>query len=169
MNIFSFFKKLRDEEVSRKIDFLQQNKLFDKIPRRKMLHVLETLHEKSYVKGETIFTEGEIGRALFLVVSGRIDLYKNMPDGTQVKVASINPGEFFGEMALIEERPRTTSAVVGEDAKMFLLFKIKLDALLYARPEIGVVISTRLAKIISTRLRETLAKTEQLVRKDDGK
>ena len=166
MKIFSFFKRLRDEEVSKKLDFLQQNKLFDKIPRRNMVHVLETLQERSYVKGETVFSEGEIGRALFLVISGRIDLYKNMPDGTQSKVASIQPGEFFGEMALLEERPRTTTAVVGEDAKMFLLFKIRLDVLLYAKPQIGVIISTRLAKIISARLRETLSMMEQISNKD---
>ena len=165
MNLKKILGFIKDEEISRKLDFLQQNKLFDKIPRKKMVYVLESLQERDYVKGEKVFSEGEIGRALFLVASGRIDLYKKMSDGSNRKVASVNPGEFFGEMALLEERPRTTAAIVGEDAHMFLLFKIKLDSLLYSKPDIGVVISTRLAKILSARLRETMASNEK---KDDA-
>ena len=160
MRILSFFNSFRDEEISKKLEFLQNNKLFDKIPRRDLIYVLEALQERTYIRGETVFSEGDIGRALFMVMSGRIDLFKKMPDGSQKKVASINPGEFFGEMSLIEELPRTTSAIVGEDARMFLLFKVKLDSMLYSRPGIGVKISTRLAKIISARLRDMLKDME---------
>ena len=160
MKLISFLKNFKDEEICRKIDFLKKNKLFDKIPRRDLIYVLEALQERTYVKGETVFSEGDIGRALFMVMAGKIDLLKKMPDGSQKKVASINPGEFFGEMSLIEELPRTTSAIVSEDASMFLLFKVKLDSMLYSRPSIGVHISTRLAKIISARLRDMLKDME---------
>lgn len=166
MKILSFLNSFRDEEISKKLEFLQNNKLFDKIPRKDLIYVLEALQERTYIRGETVFSEGDIGRALFMVMSGRIDLFKKMPDGSQKKVASINPGEFFGEMSLIEELPRTTSAIVGEDARMFLLFKVKLDSMLYSRPSIGVKISTRLAKIISARLRDMLKDMEN---KEDKK
>ena len=167
MKFLSFFKNIIDEDVKKKTDFLRETKIFDKIPGRKLVHVLGALRERVYVKDEVIFSEGEIGRALFIVQSGRIDLYKNMPDGGRKKIASVNPGEFFGEMALLEERPRTTTAIVGEDTHVFLLFKIKLDILLYSKPDIGVIISTRLAKIISARLRGMIDYLESGERKND--
>ena len=72
----------------------------------------------------------------------------------------MHPGEFFGEMALLEEMPRTATAHALEDTKVFMLFKIKLESLLFARPKIGVVIAAQLAKIMSARLRDMLEKPE---------
>ena len=71
-------------------------------------------------------------------------------------IAEVHPGEFFGEMALLEEMPRTATASALEDTKVFMLFKIKLDSLLFARPRIGVTIAAQLAKILSARLRAIL-------------
>jgi len=61
-------------------------------------------------------------------------------------------------MALLEEMPRTATAVAAEETKVFMLFKIKLDSLLYARPRIGVTIASQLARILSARLRAILEK-----------
>ena len=75
-------------------------------------------------------------------------------------IAEVNPGEFFGEMALLEEMPRTATAYALEETRVFMLFKIKLESLLFARPKIGVVIAEQLAKILSARLRAILEKPE---------
>ena len=85
MKILSFLNSFRDEEISKKLEFLQNNKLFDKIPRKDLIYVLEALQERTYIRGETVFSEGDIGRALFMVMSGRIDLFKKMPDGSFAK------------------------------------------------------------------------------------
>ena len=63
-------------------------------------------------------------------------------------------------MALLEEMPRTATAYALEETKVFMLFKIKLESLLFARSKIGVVISTQLAKIMSARLRAYIDKAE---------
>lgn len=160
MRLLNIFTSLYDEEILEKIDFLKGIRLFEGTGKRNLIHVLENLQERTYLKGETIFTQGDIGRALFIVFSGKIALSRTGPDGQKGDIiAEVRPGEFFGEMALLEEMPRTATAYALEDTKVFMLFKIKLENLLFTRPAIGVVIATQLAKILSARLRASMEKT----------
>lgn len=162
MGFLSILNQIYDEEILRKLNFLKGISLFDGIGRRNLIHVLESLQERTYLKGETIFAQGDIGRALFIVLSGKIALARFDPVMQKDEViAEVHPGEFFGEMALLEEMPRTASAHAVEETKVFMLFKIKLDSLLFARPRIGVKIASQLAKILSARLRALMEKPEK--------
>lgn len=162
MGIFRAFSKIYDKEILEKIDFLRRISLFEGIKKGQLIHVLESLQERTYLKGETIFTQGDIGRALFIVFDGRIELSRQDAAKQKTEVlASVNPGEFFGEMALLEEMPRTATAVAAEETKVFMLFKIKLDSLLFSYPKIGVVIAAQLAKILSARLRAVLERPQE--------
>jgi len=159
MKLLNIFSTLYDEEILEKLGFLKTIKLFEGIKKRQLIHVLESLQERTYLKGETIFTQGDIGRALFIVFAGKIALSRLDAAGQKSEViAEVHPGEFFGEMALLEEMPRTATATAMEDTKVFMLFKIKLDSLLFSRPGIGVTIAAQLAKILSARLRAILEK-----------
>ncbi len=159
---FNIFNRIYDQQILCKIDFLKNISLFEGIRRSQLIHVLESLQERTYLKGETIFTQGDIGRALFIVYSGKISLLR-FDEKTQKSdiIAEVNPGEFFGEMALLEEMPRTATAVAAEETKVFMLFKIKLDSLLFSYPKIGVVIASQLAKILSARLRAMLERPRE--------
>ena len=162
MNLLNILNSIYDEEILSKLGFLKSIKLFEGIKKRQLIHVLESLQERTYLKGETIFAQGDIGRALFIVFSGKIALTRL--DAAAQKsdvIAEVHPGEFFGEMALLEEMPRTAGAHATEDTKVFMLFKIKLESLLFARPKIGVVIAAQLAKILSARLRALIEKPAQ--------
>ena len=162
MAAFSFLHTFYDEEILSKLRFLKSISLFEGIGKRNLIHVLESLQERTYLKGETIFAQGDIGRALFIVFSGKIALARLDPVTQKTEtIATVNPGEFFGEMALLEEMPRTATAIAAEETKVFMLFKIKLDSLLFARPKIGVYIAAQLAKILSARLRALLEKPSE--------
>lgn len=159
MGLLNILSHIYDEEILAKLTFLKGIKLFDGIKKRQLIHVLESLQERTYLKGETLFAQGDIGRALFIVFSGKIALSRLDPVTQKSSViAQVHPGEFFGEMALLEEMPRTATAHATEDTKVFMLFKIKLESLLFARPAIGVVIAAQLAKILSARLRAIIEK-----------
>jgi len=156
----NIFKSLYDKDILKKIDFLKTIRLFEGIKKRDLIHILENLQERTYLKGETIFTQGDIGRALFIVFSGKIALTRLEPEtGKSDIIAEVRPGEFFGEMALLEEMPRTATAYALEETQVFMLFKIKLETLLFSFPRIGVVIATQLAMIMSARLRAVIEKT----------
>ncbi|MDT8285936.1 MAG: cyclic nucleotide-binding domain-containing protein [Elusimicrobiales bacterium] len=151
-----------DEGTLRKIEFLRRIRLFEGISKKSLIHVLENLQERTYLKGETIFAEGDIGRALFIVFSGKVTLTKLNPEtGKAEPLAEVNPGEFFGEMALLEEMPRSAGAAAAEETQVFMLFKTKLESLLFSYPRIGVVIASQLAKILSARLRAKTGKVAE--------
>ena len=160
-NALNILNGLYDEETLRKIDFLKGIRLFEGIKKRDLIHILENLQERTYLKNETIFKQGDIGRALFIVFSGKIALSRLDSDtGKNEIIAEVRPGEFFGEMALLEEMPRTATVYATEETKVFMLFKIKMETLFFARPRIGVVIATQLAKIMSARLRAVIEKPQ---------
>ncbi|HNW45625.1 MAG TPA: cyclic nucleotide-binding domain-containing protein [Elusimicrobiales bacterium] len=162
MRFSNLLNQIYDEEILAKLGFLKNIRLFEGIRRRQLIHVLESLQERTYLKGETIFAQGDIGRALFIVFSGKIELSRLSPATHKSEViAEVNPGEIFGEMALLEEMPRTATAIATEETRVFMLFKIKLETLLFSRPELGVNIASQLAKIMSARLRAILEKPEQ--------
>jgi len=162
MRFLNLFNRIYDTEILAKLGFLKNIRLFEGIRRRQLIHVLESLQERTYLKGETIFAQGDIGRALFIVFSGKIALSRLSPATRKGEViAEVNPGEFFGEMALLEEMPRTATAYALEESRVFMLFKIKLESLLFSRPQIGVTIAAQLAKIMSARLRAIIEKPEQ--------
>jgi CRP-like cAMP-binding protein len=163
MRLFNIFNRLYDEEILVKLGFLKSIKLFEGIKRRQLIHVLESLQERTYLKGETIFTQGDIGRALFIVFSGKIALAR-VDEAAQKSevIAEVHPGEFFGEMALLEEMPRTATAYALEDTKVFMLFKIKMESLLFSRPAIGVTLASQLAKILSARLRSLMERPGEI-------
>lgn len=153
---------LYDEETLRKIDFLKSIRLFEGVSKRNLIHILENLQERTYLKGETIFAQGDIGRALFIVQSGKVALSRHDRETDKTEaIAEVQPGEFFGEMALLEEMPRTATATALEETKVLMLFKIKLESFLFSRPKIGVVISSQLARILSARLRAYIEKQEK--------
>lgn len=154
--MIKFLKKVFfDVEFQRRKSFLKSLDLFQDLRDGDLGRLAQALHARTYHAGETIFLEGDIGRALFVLETGKIDLTKKTSSGEQRKIFTVQPGEFFGEMALLEQLPRTASAVAAERSRLFLLYRSKLDTLLTANPRIGAVIMTHLAQLLSARLRKT--------------
>ncbi|MDD4003749.1 MAG: cyclic nucleotide-binding domain-containing protein [Elusimicrobiaceae bacterium] len=153
MNSNFAYSMFLDDEQRAKRAFLTKLPIFKNLHYSDFTYLLRTLQEHTYLKGETLFEESDIGRALFIVISGRINIYRSIPGGGTEKIACVEQGELFGEMALLEEMPRTGSAVADENTRVYMLFKSKLDSLLYSHPRIGVVITHYLAQTLSARLR----------------
>jgi len=68
-----------------------------------------------YRKSEVIFEQGNVGGDMYLIHSGRVLLSVRGSEGRQVPLVVLNPGDFFGEMALVDDSPRSTSALAVED------------------------------------------------------
>lgn len=142
-----------DPQFSRKKQFLRSLDIFKDLRDRELGYLVQALHTRTYRPGETVFLEGDIGRALFVLEDGAVELTRSGPDGEKVVLYRLKPGDFFGEMALLESLPRTATAVAAEKTHLHLLYKSKLDALLQAEPRIGVTIMGHLARLLSARLR----------------
>lgn len=138
-----------DPQFSRKKQFLRSLDIFKDLRERELGYLVQALHSRTYREGEVVFVEGDIGRALFILEDGEVELTRAGGDA----LYTLKPGEFFGEMALLESLPRSATATATARSHMHLLYKSKLDALLNSEPRIGVTIMGHLARLLSARLR----------------
>lgn len=104
---------------------------------------------KEFKKSEIIFKEGSSGTKMYVIFSGRIRLFTEEP-GREVTLALIGPGEFFGEMALIDESPRSATAVADEDSTLLVLDQSQFFDLIKSSPDFAFLLIQNLSK----RLRE---------------
>lgn len=154
MAIPRFLRKfLADPAFQRKKAFLKSLELFNDLTNSDLGHLVQSLHSRTYHPGEVLFVEGDIGRALFILETGQVELTRSEGGGKERLIYTLKPGEFFGEMALLEQLPRTASAKATEKSQLHLLYRSKLDGILHYYPKIGVSIMTHLAQILSSRLR----------------
>ena len=92
---------------------------------------LQVLDRSVFPEGTTIFREGDGGNRAYIVQRGKVEFYKDV-DGEKMLVGSVGKGSIFGEMALIDDKPRMATAVVAEPTVCIViseaLFQKKLDA-----------------------------------------
>jgi CRP/FNR family cyclic AMP-dependent transcriptional regulator len=144
---------LLDPEFNRKRKFLQRISLFHGISRREFGHLFQALVVRSYAPGEILFHEGDIGRALFILESGHVEISRKTPEGGTRQMAILNPGDYFGEISLLDELPRSASAAAMEPVVVHLLYKTELEKLIKHVPHIGAAIMTHLGTLLAVRLR----------------
>ena len=124
----------------------------------------ETLFQrfgKEFPKGTVLFNEGEPGKDMFVLQSGKIAISKKVRDVEKV-LALLGPGEFFGEMAIISNKPRNATATVTEDAKLLVIDPKTFEAMIRGNAEIAV----RMIKKLAERLSEADAQIENLLLSD---
>lgn len=151
-----------DPQFSRKRQFLRSLEIFKDLTPRELGHLAQALHSRTYREGEVLFVEGDIGRALFILETGDVELTRGGADDGKSPLYALKPGEFFGEMALLESLPRTATATARETSRVHLLYRTKLESLLHSEPRIGVTIMAHLARLLSARLRRVTGENKTL-------
>lgn len=138
---------------------LKQNSLFRQLPEATIEKIAALAHDGPRKKGQEIFRQGDPGDALYSVVSGQVRISTIGLDGDDLSLNIMEPGEVFGEIAILDGRPRTASARMLTDG---LLLKIERSAflkLLQSDPEISIHMFLLLCKRLrySTELAEDSA------------
>lgn len=144
---------LLDPAFNLKRKFLQRVSLFQGISRREFGHLFQALISRSYAPGEILFHEGDVGRALFILESGHVEISRRSATGDVSQVVVLKPGDYFGEMSLLDERPRTATAAAMDQVQVYLLYKTELEKLVKSVPHVGAAIMTHLAMLLAARLR----------------
>ena len=120
----------------------------------------ETLFQrfgKEFAEGITLFNEGELGGEMFVLQSGKIKISKRV-HGAEKVLAYLGPGEFFGELALISNRPRNATATATESSKLLVIDPKTFEAMIRSNAEIAV----RMIKKLAQRLSEADTQIEHL-------
>jgi CRP/FNR family cyclic AMP-dependent transcriptional regulator len=92
-----------------------------------------------YRKSEVIFEEGSTGSEMYLIHSGRVLLSVRRNEGEQTPLIVLNPGDFFGEMALVDDSPRSTSAsAVDDDTELIVVDRARFLFMVRQQPEFAL-------------------------------
>ena len=90
---------------------------------------------------------------MFILETGRVEISRAAEADHSIQIALLNPGDYFGEMSLLDERPRTATAAAMEPVRVHLLYKAELEKLVKDVPRVGAAIMTHLAMLLAARLR----------------
>ena len=113
------------------------------------------LHERDYLKGEVIFDEGDEGQAIYIVLGGEV-LICRQGDPVDGRLATLAAGTFFGDVALIDDSPRTAQARTETDAHLAVFFRADFLGLMETHAVIASKISLQLARNMGRRLRDAV-------------
>ena len=137
-----------DLEQLRRLQLLEKVPLFAGLSRRQLGKLLVKLFEKEYEPNETIFLEGEPGKALFVVLDGRVSIWR-ADHGGEHRLATLGPEGYFGELALIDELPRSATARADEHSALLILYKSHFDDLIEGHSKIAIAVMGNLLKTLA--------------------
>ena len=143
-----------DPDQARRAPLLARSPLFAGLPRRHLARLATRFLEKAYHSGETVFQEGDPGRALFVVVEGGVEITQATAHGEYV-LRTLGPGDAFGELALIDDFPRSASARIATPARLLILYKSDFDALMDGNAQITHLVMRNLAHLLAVYARRT--------------
>ena len=128
------------------VSFLARVPMFQALKAGQIKRLAGRFVRRRYAAGTDIVTQGKGGAGLFVVVSGRAEVIRVRTDGTKAVLNVFGPTDFFGELALLDDAPRTASVVCTEDTECLVLSQWEFLGALREDSEMGIVILQELVK-----------------------
>ena len=125
--------------------------LFEGLGDEDLRELGESLQRRPYAAGAMVFDQGDAGSSMYIVESGEVNIHLPGEASRRISLKDIARGEYFGELALFDEKPRSASALVTTDAVLLELQRHTLEDFLGRRPRVAMAI----LRTMSERLRET--------------
>ncbi len=144
-------KLFPDRAVPKRLRDLNKMGLLADLTRREIRVVDGFMHERKYLRDEVIFDEGEQGEALYLVLEGQVLICRQ--GQSEQQIATLDAGQFFGELALLDDAPRSAQARAADDCTLLVLFRGDFQGLMQSHGLIASKIAMQLARHLGARLR----------------
>lgn len=142
-----------------KVALLSTHPLFRKLGREIHQRIAAHATTRHVARGETVFMKGDAGACLFAVYSGMVQVVSPSTEGKKAVINLIHTGEIFGEIALLDGRPRTADALAFTDCTLMILERRDFLPLLREHPDIAVA----LLEILCARIRQTTEQVEEIM------
>ncbi|MBI3765640.1 MAG: cyclic nucleotide-binding domain-containing protein [Ignavibacteriales bacterium] len=130
-------------------DRLRHNILFESVDDATYKSIRQKLTDRHFTAQEIIVEDDSDGEELFLLAEGRVKILKRTKSGEENTLALLHPGDFFGELELVDGRPRSARVVAMDDCTVFVLLKSDFEHLLHRSHPFAI----RLMEVLSIRLR----------------
>ena len=136
-------------------DQLARVSFFDGLTRDALTLIAQVTTEESHGLGTKIFQFGDPGDKLFIILDGRVRISREVSGMGEEALAVLGAGEVFGEMALLDESPRSADARVHERCRLLVISKDAFDDLLFLHKDLAFEVLWSCVRMLSSRLRET--------------
>ncbi|MFH1195883.1 MAG: cyclic nucleotide-binding domain-containing protein [bacterium] len=135
-------------------DLLKNIPPFRNLNKKYLQIIIKLIHNRAYTAGEYIFFEGDPGIGLYIIRNGEVLITQGGAERLPTELARLSRGDFFGELALLDNDVRSASAIASTESNISVLFKPDLDEFIEKYPVQGVHILRGMAQITATRLRK---------------
>ncbi|MDE2480914.1 MAG: Crp/Fnr family transcriptional regulator [bacterium] len=132
--------------MANKVWYLERNRVFHGVPREEIEKYAHLFREQDYRPKEIVFSEGDLGDAIYLLKSGHVRLFRSTDDGKELTLAILGPGDVFGELALFKQTHRQTFAEAVDAAHICAASVEDFTDLMGHRPELTMMVATEMAK-----------------------
>lgn len=145
-----------------KLWYLKHIRLFDGISPSEMQEMEKITRMEEVKKRQPLYLPGDPSSNVYLLKKGRVKIANSAPSGKEVTFDILEPGEVFGELEVLEDAPRSTSAETLDDTLICVIPRKDFDQYLAMHPNVTV----KLTKLIGLRLRKIQSRVEDLVFRD---
>jgi CRP/FNR family transcriptional regulator, cyclic AMP receptor protein len=132
--------------------FLEKVTFFQGLKRRQLENLAKRMVNRTYKSGDSIVVQGQGGEGFFIVTSGKAEAVRRRADGENLVVNEFGPGDFFGELALLDDGPRTATITACEETTCLVLVRWDFLSLLREDADMAVEILLELARRFRTTL-----------------
>lgn len=129
--------------------------VFESLEVKELRQIAAIVHRRHYLKGEYVFYQGDPGLGMYVIEKGKVAIVLVGNEGSSKELTELSDGDFFGEIALLDESPRSASVLVKEDSELIGFFRPDLFSIIEKTPKTGLKIIRKLAEMIGERLRNT--------------
>jgi CRP/FNR family cyclic AMP-dependent transcriptional regulator len=137
------------------IDLLKKIHLFENLSEQELTKIEKICIRETHAKDTMMFLEGDPGNRCYVIMKGEVRISKFIPNIGEEALAVLKAGDYFGEMALIDNFPRSAHAIANTDIEVLAINKTDLDKVLIMDRDLGYKLLWTFTKTLSKRLRET--------------
>jgi CRP/FNR family cyclic AMP-dependent transcriptional regulator len=134
---------------------LKNVSLFEGLNHAQIQKIADIAVTQTFPVGAHVCKEGDPGDAMYVVAEGKVRISKMVPGIGEEALAILEKGQYFGEMALIEDGPRSADAIAHSSCTLFSIRRDKLDQLLFTDKDLAYVLLWTFVRTLTVRLRET--------------
>lgn len=134
---------------------LKKVPLFEGLTQAQLGKIAAIAQGRSYEGSAYIFREGDVGQEMFVIAEGKVRISKLIPGAGEEALAVLERGSYFGEMAVIEDSPRSADAIAHVPCTLWVIEREKLDQVMFTDKDLAYVLLWTFVRTLSERLRET--------------
>lgn len=147
-----FKEQAEDKSI---VSILKRVPIFTQLNKTELNLIEKIVYLRNYHEGEIIFVEGEPGAGMYIIESGKVRICLGPNTDEENEICVLEAGDFFGDLALIDDAPRSATAVSLTSSRLIGFFRSDLISIINRMPGMGVKIEHNILKILVRRLRKT--------------